>query len=132
MFGKSWKVYGLAVLFALVVCFSTRAQDKKPDKTPRAEEFKSKKYEVKEKGNARVPLVFQAGKTYTLIVESTGKPDVNLFVMDADKKAVAKDDSPGPDCKISFKPEKTGTYTLEIRNLGPGNTTSTLKVEVGK
>jgi hypothetical protein len=129
MFGKSWKVCGLAVLFALVVCFSTRAQD---EKTPKADNFKSKKYQVKEKGKASVTLAFQGGKTYKLTVKSTGKPDVNLFVYDADKKEVAKDDSPGPDCEIDFKPAKAGKYTLEIRNLGPGNTTSTLSVMAEK
>jgi hypothetical protein len=65
-------------------------------------------------------------------VKSVKKSDVNLFIYDAKKKLVAKDDSPGPDCEVSFTPKKDGELTLVVRNLGPGKNRSTLKVKVSK
>jgi len=51
---------------------------------------------------------------------------------DAAKKVVAKDDSPGPSCDLTFTPKEAGKYTLEVRNLGPGDNRSTLKVALDK
>jgi hypothetical protein len=132
MVGKTWKVSALAVLVGLIVCVGTQAQEKKPGKVYKAEDFTSKDYKVKEKGKATLVVAFPAGKSFHLSVRCKEKSDVNLFILDADKKEVKKDDSPGPDCDIDFKPEKAGNYTIEIRNLGPGNNVCTLKIEPGK
>ena len=56
----------------------------------------------------------------------------HLFVYDAAKKVVAKDESPGPSCDIKFTAKEAGKYTLEVVNLGPGDNKSTLKVEFAK
>ena len=63
-------------------------------------------------------------------MRSKEKTDINLFIYDADKKLVAKDDSPGPDCDVSFTPGEAGKLKLVVRNLGPGENRSTLKVKV--
>ena len=69
-----------------------------------------------------------------MTVKSTGKPDVNLFIYRAGTigKVVAKDDSPGPDCKVSFTLKKGGRLRLLIHNKGPGATKATLKVSLAK
>jgi hypothetical protein len=127
------KVGVLAALVALAALQgAVRAQDDKPIDLGKAAEFKSKAFDVKEKGKVLVALTFPAGKEAVVTVRCEKKTDVNLFVIDAAKKVVAKDDSPGPDCDVKFTPKEAGTYTFEIRNLGPGDNRCTLKVELAK
>jgi hypothetical protein len=132
MDGKSWRVGIVAALVAFALLRGTRADDVKPTDEGKAEDFKGKTFELKEKGKAAVTLTFPAGKEAVLTVRSDKKTDVNLFVYDAAKKVVAKDDSPGPSCDIKFTPKEAGKYTLEVVNLGPGDNKSTLKVEFAK
>ena len=130
---KVWRVGVTVALVALAVLLGTvRAKDDKPIDGGKAEEFKSKAFDVKEKGMVVVALTFPAGKEAVVTVRGEKKTDVHLFVYDAAKKVVVKDDSPGPNCDVKFTPKKAGTYTLEIRNLGPGDNRCTLKVEIAK
>jgi hypothetical protein len=121
----------LAALVALGSYVGAQAQNGKAVDEGKAEEFKGKTLALKEKGKAAIQLAFPADKPVTVTVKSTGKPDVNLYVY-AGKKVIAKDDSPGPDCEVTFTPAKAGKLTLEVVNLGPGDTKATLKVEFVK
>jgi len=132
MNGKTLQVYALTGLFALVALGLARAEDDKKADEGKAEEFKGKMFDLKEKGKAAVTLAFPAGKEASVTVRSEKKTDVHLFVYDASGKEVAKDVSPGPSCDLKFTPKEAGKYTLEVRNLGPGENQSTLKVELGK
>ena len=129
---KSWRVSVLASLFGLVVLCGTRAEDVKPTDEGKAGEFKGKSFDLKKGGEAAIILAFEAGKKVSVTVRSDKKTDINLFIYDAAKKLVAKDDSPGPSCDVSFTPKEDGKLTLVVRNLGPGENRSTLKVKVGK
>jgi hypothetical protein len=138
MNGRSWRRYIVSILFALVVFCGTRtreakAEDVKVDDVKatdagNAVDFKTKAFDLKEKGLAGVTLTFPAGKKASITVRSDKKTDVHLFVYDAAKKVVAKDTSPGPSCDLSFTPKEAGKYTLVVRNQGPGENRSTLKV----
>ncbi|HYT91043.1 MAG TPA: hypothetical protein VEL76_20190 [Gemmataceae bacterium] len=132
MDGKSWRVGLLAILCTLLVLCRTGAQDGKATDEGKAEEFKGKTFDLKEKGKAAIILTFPADKKVLVTVRSEKKSDVNLFVYDAAKKVVAKDDSPGPDCDLTFTPKEAGKLTLVVVNLGPGENRSTLKVSFGK
>jgi hypothetical protein len=122
----------LAALFGLVGICAASAQETKPTDEGKAEEFKGKTFDLKEKGEAAIVLTFPAGKKASVTLRGEKKTDVHLFVYDANKKVVAKDDSPGPNCDVDFTPKKGGRFTLVIRNLGPGATSVPLKVEVAK
>jgi hypothetical protein len=122
----------LVALLVFVVPLDTRAQDAKATDAGKAEEFKEKAFDLKEKGQAAITLDFPAGKEFSVTVRSEKKTDVHLFVYDSAKKVVAKDDSPGPSCDLTFIAKEAGRYTLEVRNLGPGDNRSTLKVALGK
>jgi len=126
-----WMAFVLPALFALVLLGGARAEEKAKDEG-KAEDFKGKAFDLKEKGKASVTLTFPAGKKAKVTIKSDKQSDVNLYVYDAAKKEVAKDDSPGPDCELTFTPKEAGKYTLTIVNKGPGANHSTLKVEVAK
>jgi hypothetical protein len=131
MNGKSWPVFALIGLFALAIGSARAADDKKTD-DGKAGEFKGKTFDLKKNSKASVTLAFPAGQEASVTVRSAKKTDVHLFVYDTDGKEIAKDDSPGPSCDLKFTPKEAGKYTLEVRNLGPGDNQSTLKVELGK
>jgi hypothetical protein len=134
MDGKRWYVWALVPLLALALLCgrlcSTRAEEDKPSDEGKVEDFKGKTFDLKEKGKAAIILAFPAGKEVTLTVRCDKKPDVNLFVHDSAGKEVAKDDSKGPDCDIKYTSKDGGKYTIEVVNLGPGETKATLKATV--
>jgi len=133
MIWKNWRVCAMAAaLFGFVVLSAARAEEVKPTDEGKAEDYKGKSYAVKEKGQVAITLTFPAGKKATITVKSEKKSDVNLFVYDSAKKEIAKDDSPGPDCDLNFTPKEGGKYTLVIKNLGPGDNSSALKVAISK
>jgi hypothetical protein len=133
MVGTNLRVGVLTTLVALATTLcAARAQNPNPADGGKAEAFKSKSFDLKEKGRAAVTLSFPAGKEASVTVRSDKKTDVHLFVYDAARKVVAKDDSPGPSCDLKFTPKEAGRYTLEVVNLGPGENRSTLKVELAK
>ncbi len=132
MDGKRWRGCALAVLFALVALSAGRAAEDKVIDGGKAKDFKGKTFDLKAKGKARISLTFPAKGTYLLTIKSKKETDIHLFVYDEDNKEVAKDDSPGPTCEIKFTPTKAGKYVLEVRNQGPGENSSTLKVARAK
>ena len=129
---KNWGGCVLATLFGLMLVCGAPAQDTKPIDEGKAVEFKGKTFDIKEKGEVAILLTFPAGKKVTVTLRGEKKTDVHLFVYDANKKVVAKDDSPGPNCDVDFTPKVTGKFTLVIRNLGPGANRVPLKVAVAK
>jgi hypothetical protein len=129
---KNWGACVLAALFGIMVICGAPAQDNKPIDEGKAEEFKGKTFDIKEKGEAAILLTFPAGKKASVTLRGEKKTDVHLFVYDSQKKVVAKDDSPGPNCDVEFTPTKDMRLTLVIRNLGPGANRVPLKVKVAK
>jgi hypothetical protein len=122
----------IATIVLGAIVFGANAQAGKTIDGGKAEEFKGKTFDLKEKGKAAITLTFPAGKEASITVRGEKKTDIHLFVYDAAKKLVGKDDSPGPNCDLTFTPKEAGPYTVEIRNLGPGENRAALKVTVGK
>jgi hypothetical protein len=132
MEGNSWRVSALASLLGLVLLCGLRAEDAKPSDEGKAEDFKGKVFDLKDKGEAAILLAFTANSKVEISVKSDEKTDVNLFVYDSANKLIAKDDSEGPDCLLKFTVKEDGKLKLVVRNLGPGKNRSTLKVKVEK
>jgi hypothetical protein len=128
---KIWLVGVVAVVCAVMVSGTTVAQDKKPTDEGKAD-FKSKKYDMKEKGEVAILLSFAAGKEVTVTTKGEKETDVHLFISGEDKKEVGKDTSPGPKCEVKFTPKADGKFMLLVRNLGPGANTVTLEVKAAK
>jgi hypothetical protein len=129
---KIWVTCVVAVVCAVMVTGTTVAQDKKPTDEGKGTEFKSKKYEMKEKGDVAILLSFAAGKEVTVTTKGEKETDVHLFIYGEDKKEVGKDTSPGPKCEVKFTPKSDGKFMLLVRNLGPGANTVTLEVKAAK
>jgi hypothetical protein len=123
----------LAVWCVLVLLGGTRAEDAKPKDLGKAEKFpaKGKEFNVKAKGECVFTLTFPAGKA-KVTIKSTEKTDINLYVHDAKGKEIAKDDSPGPDCEVTFTLKKGGKLKFVIKNLGAEDNKSTVKVDLVK
>jgi hypothetical protein len=140
MYAKRWRKCVLMAVVAVgaLLCSAgpgVKAQEFKGKATiyeGKAINFKGKEISLEEKGKMAITLLFAADKKATVTIKSEKETDINLYVYDSAKKLVAKDDSPGPSCELSFTPKEEGKFILEVVNLGPGSNTSTLKVEVKK
>jgi hypothetical protein len=129
---KNWVVYVLAVACAMVASSAAVAQDEKATDEGKGSAFKSKAYEMKEKGEVAVLLTFEAGKAVTVTTNGDNETDVYMFVYDGEKKEVGKDTSPGPKCEVKFTPKKEGKFKLLVKNNGPGANKVTLEVKVAE
>jgi hypothetical protein len=132
MTGRIWLTCTIATLCALAFSLDAAARDVKPTDEGKGAAFKSKSFEMKEKGEAAVLLSFSADQEVTVTTKGDKETDVHLFVYGADGKVVGKDTSPGPKCEVKFKPAKDGKFKLLVRNVGPGANTVTLEVKVAK
>jgi hypothetical protein len=126
------RVSALAALFALAVLCAARAEDVKPTDEGKAEDFKGKTFDLKEKGEVAILVSCPAGKEVTATTKGEKETDVHLFVYGKDKKEVGKDTSPGPKCEVKFTPAKGGKYKLLVRNLGPGANKVTVELKVAR
>jgi hypothetical protein len=129
---KTWRVCAIAALFALAAFNATRAEDAKATDEGKAADFKGKKFDLKEDGKIAFTLEFPADQKATITVKGEKQSDIHLFVYDADKKQVAKDDSPGPDCLVTFTPKEAGKLTVIVHNKGPGANRAAVKVALQK
>jgi len=76
---------------------------------------------------SRYTLVqFPAKTKAQLSVKSDKDGDVDLFVIDAFGKIVAKDTSVGKDCKLEFATKDEQIVLVKVANLGPGANRCTL------
>ena len=129
---KNWVACVLAVAGGMVAMGAVVARAEKPIEGGKGSAFKSKAYEMKEKGEVAVLLTFAAGKEVTVTTNGEKETDVHLFIHDGDKKEVGKDTSPGPKCEVKFTPKKDGTFKLLVKNNGPGGNKVTLGVKVAE
>jgi hypothetical protein len=132
MVRTNWKLSALAALFALALLCAVRAAEVKPTDVGKAEDFKGKTFDMKEKDEVAILVSCPAGKEVTATTNGEKETDVHLFVYGEDKKEVGKDTSPGPKCEVKFTPAKEGKYTLLVQNLGPGANKVTLELKVAK
>ena len=127
---KNWVACALTVACVALASLAAVARDERPADAGKGAAFKSKAYEIKEKGQVAVLLTFAAGKEVTVTTDGEKQTDVHLFVHDEAKTEVGKDTSPGPTCEVKFTPKKDGTFKLLVKNKGPGANKVTLAVKV--
>ena len=126
----NWGVCFLVGACAMVVTGAADARDDKPIDGGRGSAFKSKTYEIKEKGEVSVVLSFAANKEVTVTTDGEKETDVYLFVKG--EYFEAKDTSPGSKSLIKFTPVKDGKFKLVVKNNGPGANKVTLGVKVAE
>ncbi len=86
-----------------------------------------KVFDLPEGGKMQVLVFFQAGAQAEIQVASDKDTDVDLYVKDAKGRSVAKDVTPGKDCRVQFTAAQTNIYEVIVVNLGPGANRSTLR-----
>jgi len=129
MFLMTRLVASAAVVFSLATLTAMGADDVKPIDEGKASEFKSKSYEIKEKGEVAVVLSFEAGKE--VIVTTSADKDCDVHLMVKGMYYEAKDTSASPECLVKFTPVKgDAKFLFTIKNNGPGANKVTLKVKV--
>jgi hypothetical protein len=129
---KNWATCVLAIACVITASAAAMAREEKAADEGKGSAFKSKAYEMKEKGEVAVLLTFAAGKEVTVTTNGEKETDVHLFITDGDKKEIGKDTSPGPKCEVKFTPKKDGTFKLLVKNNGPGANKVTLAVKVAE
>ena len=126
---KVWAWVGCLLVVTCAIVPTAVAREEEKIDGGKGSAFKSKQYDVKEKGEVTVVLTFEAGKEVTVTTKGTKETDVNLYVKG--KYFEAKDVSPGPDCLIKFTPVKgDDKFTITVKNEGPGANKVTLEVKV--
>jgi len=121
----------IAAIALGAILLGARAQAGKAIDGGKGSEFKSKKYEIPEKGEIAVVLLFEAGKEVTVTTNGDKQTDVNLFVKG--RYFEAKDTSPGPECLVKFTPVKgDAKFAITVKNDGPGANKVTLDVKVAE
>jgi hypothetical protein len=129
---QNWVACVLAVACAMVASGAAVARDDEPTDEGNGSAFKSKAYEMKEKGEVAILLMFEAGKAVTVTTNADNNTDVHMFIYDGDKKEIGKDTSPGPKCDVKFTPKKDGKFKLLVKNNGPGANKVKLEVKVAE
>ena len=131
---KDWVACALVTACTIAAWSAAAARDEKGGNKidgGKGSEFKSKKYEIPEKGEIAVVLSFEAGKEVTVTTKGDRETDVRLFVKG--RYFEAKDTSPGPECLVKFTPVKGDPrFTITVKNNGPGANKVTLDVKVAE
>jgi hypothetical protein len=129
---KNWVAPVVALACAMVASGAAVALEDKPSEANKRSAFKSRVFEIKEKGEVAVLLSFAAGRPVTVTTNGEKQTDVHLFIQDGDNTEVGKDTSPGPKCEVKFTPTKEGTFKLLVKNEGPGSNKVTLEVKTAE
>jgi hypothetical protein len=121
----------VTAMLALVTPSAVGADDVHPIDGGKGSAFKTKSYEIKEKGEITVVLLFEAGKEVTVATSGDKETNVHLFVKS--KYFEARDTSPGPNCLVKHTPvDNDGKFTITMKNNGPGANLVTLEVKVAE
>jgi hypothetical protein len=87
----------------------------------------TKPVKLGEGGTHAVEVKLAAGKWAAVWVFGKSKTDVDVFVFGPDDNQLAADEHISKDAFVSFLPKASGTYRIEVRNLGPGDNECTVK-----
>jgi hypothetical protein len=87
----------------------------------------TKPINIAENGTHAIEVKLPAGKWAAAWVTAEKVTDVDLFVLDPEGNEIAKDEHLSKDAFVSFMPKADGVYRIEVRNLGEGDNTCTVK-----
>lgn len=87
----------------------------------------TKPINIAENGTHTINVKLPAGKWAAVWVTGEKVTDVDVHIFDPDENEIAKDEHLSKDAFASFMPKAAGVYRIEVRNLGEGDNTCTVK-----
>ena len=63
-------------------------------------------------------VTFRGYEDAAVIISGDGDTDLDLYVYDANGNLIDADTDGSDDCVVRFMPYRTGTFRIEVRNLG--------------
>ncbi len=63
-------------------------------------------------------VTFRGYEDAAVVISGDGDTDLDLFVYDANGNLIGSDTDGSDDCVVRFMPFWTGTFRIEVRNLG--------------
>ena len=87
----------------------------------------TKPFKIAQDDSYSINVKLEKDKWSAVWVKSEQVTEVNLFVFDPDGAEIAKDKHLAKDAFTSFLPKTSGVYRIEVRNLGEGDNTCTVK-----
>ena len=87
----------------------------------------TKPFKIAQDGMHNINVKLEKDKWSAVWVTGERATDVDVFVFDPDGNEIAKDDHLSKDAFVSFQPKTSGMYRVEVRNLGEGENTCTVK-----
>ena len=63
-------------------------------------------------------VTFRGYEDAAVLISGDGGTDLDLFVYDANGNLISADTDGSDDCVVRFMPYRTGTFRIEVRNLG--------------
>jgi hypothetical protein len=63
-------------------------------------------------------VTFRADEAAMVLVSGDGDTDLDLYVYDENGNLIANDIDATDDCVVSFTPKWTGSFRIEVKNLG--------------
>lgn len=91
-----------------------------------------KPFDLAEMANKSFDVKLSQGKQAAVWVSSEKATDVDVFVFAPDGTEIAKDEHISKDAFVSFVPKASGSYRIEVRNLGPGDNRCSVKHTVAE
>lgn len=99
----------------------------KLEKVDFGNQAKTKPIKIAEEGKHTIDTKLEKGKWAAVWVTSEQATDVDVHVFDAEGNEIAKDEHVSKDAFVSFLPKESGTYRIEVTNLGQGDNTCTVQ-----
>ncbi|MCB9923028.1 MAG: hypothetical protein H6822_12660 [Planctomycetaceae bacterium] len=63
-------------------------------------------------------LAFYGGQTAAVVLDGDGDTDLDLYVYDENGNLIGSDTDGSDTCVVRFRPRWTGSFRIEVRNLG--------------
>lgn len=73
---------------------------------------------VAPRGSDNYSVTLRGGEEATILVKGDGQSDIDCYLEDENENVVARDIDKTDSCLLTMTPKWTGTFRVEVRNMG--------------